>query len=87
MKAVILISGGIDGNFTIAAKLHNYDRMEDIRFGGKKLYYPSKKAAITDMRQAYKRLKADEPEYTGLTVSYDRTSLGYDASHAEVVTL
>lgn len=86
MKATIVISGQINGNFTLANKLHNYDEQKRTPFNGFEFIYKTKKEAIADIRAAYNSLVANEPEQRGriggISANKARTELYYDASKA-----
>lgn len=84
MKTEIIIDGQISGNSILKSAIskHGLPEIKNTR-NGYILTYPTKKDAIKALSVAYQSLKADEPDYEG--ISYFRgSSLSYDASRAYI---
>lgn len=83
MKTVINISGQISGNTRLANAIHAYDmQQERTMFNGYRMTFATKAAAKKALWDAYKRLRAAEPEFSG-GIKYSRFgTLRYDASQA-----
>ncbi len=89
MKTTIEISGQIDGNYKLKAKLHNYLNENKGMFNRFYLEYPSKKEAKNDLKNAFKSFCKEMPEEknkrTGFYFNSDKTILYWDASKAEII--
>jgi len=82
MKASIIISGQISGNFTLKAHLQTIDTIKVINlpFSSFRICFSSVKEAKQALKDAYKDLKG-----TCSWVSYSDGFLDYDASYAKLV--
>lgn len=82
MKASIIISGQIHGNFTLKAHLQTIDSVKvvNIPFSGFKIQFDKVSHARQALKEAYKDLKG-----TCSQVSYSDGFLDYDASSAKLV--
>jgi hypothetical protein len=87
MKCTIKITGQLNGNFTIKRKLQNFISSKERIYGRTIiLEYETIKKAKEDIRDAYKKLKQEEPDYAkegGIVFTND--SLTYDASIASII--
>lgn len=89
MKTSIMISGQISGNIKLrnALQSHNSEIYNKNSYGYE-IIYPTKKEAKSSLWNAFKKMKADEPEITqGLGgLRYSKFgSLYYDASKAIIL--
>jgi hypothetical protein len=84
MKASIIISGQISGNFTLKAHLQTLDAVKvvNLPFSGFKIEFDRVSHAREALRSAYQDLKNDSGN-----VNYNKwaSSLDYDASTAKLV--
>lgn len=81
MYVEINITGGIQGNYILLNKLSGYEYKIDKDFNaGFRLGYSMKSKAMQALKQAFKELKEEEPEYTRLYMKGNH--LFYDASKA-----
>ena len=90
MKAEIIITGQVSGNFHLLGKMHNYSELQK-SYANFTLKYNTKKQAQADLESAWKAIKRDESEYCKKDGSYivrhnkRATALIYDASKAAIV--
>lgn len=86
MKAQILISGSISSVAEIRRNLHNYNSVNEGRFGSLTLYYRTLTAARKDLAAAWREIKA-----AGCVNSFDGLFGGevlrYDAAEAAIERL
>ena len=84
MKAQIRIVGQLSGNFKLRQVCTSSDLIEETKFFNDIiLKYPSKKAAIKALSDAYQYLKQDREDWIDSIGSYTRgIILFYDASSA-----
>lgn len=82
MKASIIISGQIHGNFTLKAHLQTIDTIKvvNLPFSSFKICFSTVKDAKKALKEAYRDLKG-----TCSWVSYSPDFLDYDASVAKLV--
>jgi hypothetical protein len=82
MKASIIISGQIHGNFTLKAHLQTIDTIKVINlpFSSFRICFSTVKEAKQALKEAYKDLKG-----TCSWISYSDDLLQYDASSARIV--
>lgn len=84
MKTVIKISGQISGNFTLKHAVQTVSCIDArARFYGFYLFFETKKEAKEALKNAYKELKSEEPDFDGIGLYNDL--LSYDASRAEIL--
>jgi hypothetical protein len=86
MKCKILITGQINGNFRLEAKMRNFTDKKRTMFNGFALFYDSKKEAQNDLRRAFKEF-IENDELKNVVTYRHRDILRYDASKAEIHTL
>lgn len=83
MRAQILITGQIGGNFKILSKMTNYESKKDGMFFSFWLNYNSVADAKKDMRNAIRSIKRDDDYPSSRDrINKDATHLSYDASEA-----
>lgn len=83
MKAQILITGQIGGNFKILSKMSNYESKKDGMFNCIWLNYSNVADAKKDMRNAIKSIKRDDDYPSSRDrINKDATHLSYDSSEA-----
>jgi hypothetical protein len=83
MKAQILITGQIGGNFKILSKMSNYEIKRNGMFNSFSLIYNSVSDAKKDIRKAIKSLKSDDDYPSSRDrINKDATHLTYDSSEA-----
>ena len=88
METKIVINGQINGNH----RLHNAictskSRTETAAFYGYRIYFKTKKEAKKALWDAYKYMRAEEPEYAKRGITYlPGEALYYDGSKAELYT-
>ncbi len=88
MKAKIHIHGQVASSYTILRELSAYNEQKQSFPGQLSLYYNTVKEARQDLKDAFKRLKENEPErYADGWISYWREELTYDTAKAEVIKL
>ncbi len=86
MKVQIRISGQIQGNNRLLAKLNNYGVKQGM-FNSYTIPYDSVKEAKEAIRQANRQFKQDSPINSRLSMERDASALYYDCSTAEIVKL
>lgn len=86
MKTTINVMGQISGNFKLASALQTWEsEQRSTMFNGFSITYPTRKQAYKALWEAYKKLRADEPEFAKGGMSYSpKQSLTYDASQATI---
>ena len=83
MKAQILITGQIGGNFKILSKMSNYESKKDGSFNSFWLDYNSVADAKKDIRNAMRSIKRDDDYPSSRDkINKDATHLSYDSSEA-----
>lgn len=86
MKVQIKISGQLQGNNRLLAKLNNYGVKQGM-FNSYTIPYDSVKEAQQAIRQANREFKQDSPINSRLSMRKDASALYYDCSTAEIVKL
>jgi len=85
MKTKISITGQISGNTTLVNAIGG--EVKKGMFNSFIITFPTKGLAVKAIRQAYKYLKNEEPEFKhGIKSNKERTFLSYDASQAKIVS-
>ena len=88
MKTEIRITGQIGGNSILLNSISTYEsKYEKTRFYGYLIIFPTKAKAKKALWEAFKKLRADEPQSAieGV-ISYSKYgSMRYDASIAEIL--
>ena len=87
MKTVIKISGQINGNFTLKHAVQTSECVDAKgRFNSFYLFFETKKQAKSALKNAYRELKNDEPDfYKDGGIGFYNNSLSYDASNAVIL--
>jgi len=87
MRTIIIITGGISGNYILRNKIRTINSKEEkARFNGFKIIFNTKKEAVKTLSDAYQSLRAEEPDYAKYGILYTRgCSLSYDQSEAVIV--
>lgn len=86
MRTTIIVSGQISGNIRLLNAIVTYEcTRRDIGFNNYAIDFPTKKAAKKALWDAFKSLRAAEPEFAKGGIWYSKSgSLSYDASRAEI---
>lgn len=89
MKALIEISGQINGNFTLKNKIERCDgsiQTNKTMFNGFRIHFETVEQAKKALKKAYKDLVYDEPEMKNKIagISLYNETLMYDASKATI---
>ena len=85
MKATVIISGQISGNFTLKHAVQTFDCEVEKYFNGFMLHFNTMAEARKAMKQAYKELKEEEPDfYKDGGIQLYNDVLSYDASTASL---
>lgn len=89
MKAQIIVSGQISGNYTLLHACSTFDsETSKTMFNGFKIVFNTMKEARQAMRNGYKALKAEEPDfYKDGGIGLYNDCLSYDASTARLSRL
>ena len=87
MKAAIFISGQISGNFRLKNACSTIDsELKKEIFNGFSLHFNTVKEARKAMKEGYKFLKSEEPEfYKEGGINFFNNTLSYDASTAKII--
>lgn len=86
MKAKIHIHGHVGSSNAILMQLSAYNEKKKSFPGQISLYYASVKDARQDIKEAFNKLKADEPDfYKNGWISLCKDELTYDAAKAEII--
>jgi hypothetical protein len=89
MKAQILITGQISGNYKLLHACNTIDsETNKTMFNGFKIVFNTMREARKAIKNAYKELKKDEPDfYKAGGIGFYNDSLSYDASTAKLSKL
>lgn len=86
MKCEIIIKGQTGGNFKLLRKMRNRTGKIELFFGRTMfLQYNTLKEARNDLKEAYKELVDEEPDFAEHGISFNGNSLCYDASEAKLI--
>ena len=85
MKAIIIITGG-KGSINVLKNAINDKNCIDWHQKDYqcRMFFSSIRDAKESIRNAYKQLKAEEPDYTGIIKANDNSFLEYDTGRASI---